>query len=157
MKDGIWKIIISILAIFLVGERAYDYATPAPTLDLAPSSYAAPSPRLPIPPVYQDGKESEDVKATEWTLLVTYRVSAKVDSPAALPDGYATTYLYTWPRPVVLYSRREPSLADVKAEPPGLKGETFMASSFEVLSSRKPGTGKGDQLIEPPVEAAEGI
>jgi len=141
-----WLILLTALMALLGLDRGYQYAT-APG-DVA-TPYEATAPRIDIEPAVQGG---EVPNATEWTLLITYRVSAEVSGPPALPSGYNTSYLYTWPRPVVLYSRVPPKLADITAAPPALKGQVYLPESFEVLASRPPG-----KRAETPIEREEAV
>jgi len=125
LKDKLLPLILALLAL-LSGERIYDYATKAPELD----SYA-----YALPPAYEEG--SRDIRNTRYELLVTYEVTRLVEAPAGLPGGYTVTQLYTYPLPVVLHLRKEPTLADIAFSPPALAGSPHLAVSFEVLSRKR--------------------
>ena len=133
--------LISLLVLLLGGERAYNYASPAP------ESYEQAGPVIDAPSVTMG---DEDINADKWTILVSYKVAQEVSGPPSLPSGYSSAYTYTWPVQVVIYSKTTPKLADITVEPPALKGETFMAVSYEVLSREKPGKKPREEQPETP-------
>jgi hypothetical protein len=140
-----WKdkllILLTALMALLGLETAYQYNTPAPeSYEQTAGFYAAPSVTL----------GDEDINADKWTVLVSYKVAQEVAGPPSLPAGYSSAYTYTWPVQVVIYSRTAPKLADITVEPPALKGETFMAVSYEVLSHEKPGKKPREEQPETP-------
>jgi hypothetical protein len=89
--------------------------------------------------------------------LVSYKVAQEVSGPPSLPSGYSSAYTYTWPVQVVIYSKTTPKLEDITVEPPALKGEMFMAVSYEVLSREKPGKKPREEAPESPIQAAPEI
>jgi len=147
-----WKdkllILLTALMALLGLETAYQYNIPAP------ESYEQAGPVIDAPSVTLG---DEDINADKWTVLVSYKVAQEVAGPPSLPAGYSTAYTYTWPVHVVIYSRTAPKLADITVEPPALKGETFMAVSYEVLSHEKPGKKPREEAPENPIQAAPEI
>jgi hypothetical protein len=124
-----WKdkllLIITLIVTLLGSERAYQYASRAPAEE-ALSSYE------------HSLTPDRDIRNTRYELLVTYEVTQDVQAPAGLPAGYTTTYIYTWPQPVVLFLRRPPTLQDILYVPPALKEKQQSIHSFTILSERRP-------------------
>ena len=114
MKEGIWKLVLSIFVLLLGGERVYEYSTSSDAFGASPPSAES-----------KESKESEEhVEKGTWLCTVTYEVTEKVKAAkGAFPDGYLSTYLYTHNGKIRWIEERRPDLEDITFRPAALAGK----------------------------------
>jgi hypothetical protein len=124
-----WKdiggVIISLFVLLLLGERAYDYATPAPGSYALETARIAPDQATDQPALEIEEAESDDHLGAGrfyWFVTATYQVTQKAKPlSSAFPDGYEYSYLYTHPHKLVVRSMKKPVLEDIEFVPPALE------------------------------------